>query len=477
MERHLYRFRTADRLLGKDAVDGREAVPGELEKLEIYFAPPDQLNDPLEGYKEIYWSGAKIIWLNFFSHYLLILALRSWQVDDIARGTPLPKELPVWMYPSQLDTICLAAYQEMDELLRTDEIFHGYANAFAKSGSKHYKPQLLYYLVGLHSRFLSIVLTVNERRGMTLVKQVEAPFDASFDYQYHLRPIAEIEAHGGSGQDFNAYKQIALNIAAYEIKTAGISAGHPIPIDELVEMFATRYLDQIEVLMHPRWYISCFMKECDNSSIWGSYGDNHKGMCLRYRVSEEEARLTMEMHKPIGLGFKGIEFGFQTMEFQEVFYNREHSEIDFFRSLGNIPNEALGCFWYNDGDGNFSNTSEWYKTDSREIREKHWGDFNLSLTSKTPQWASEKEYRLVLQSGIDLSDKKNRLLKYKFSSLDGVIFGIKTPLEHKLKVARLIRDHCKRENVDAFQFYQAYYDPKTKSIQHGLLPISAHDAD
>lgn len=93
MDRHLYRFRTADRLLGKDATETKEAVPGELEKLEIYFAPPEQLNDPLEGYKEIYWAGDEIVWANFFRHYLLILALRSWEIDDaVMSGVPLPNE-------------------------------------------------------------------------------------------------------------------------------------------------------------------------------------------------------------------------------------------------------------------------------------------------------------------------------------------------------------------------------------------------
>ena len=42
---------------------------------------------------------------------------------------------------------------------------------------------------------------------------------------------------------------------------------------------------------------------------------------------------------------------------------------------------------------------------------------------------------------------------------------------------RIIKAHCEREGREEFQFYQAYYDPETKSIQHGLLPVSIHDAD
>lgn len=477
MEQFLYRFRTAERLLGKDATGCQPETIGELEKLEIYFAPPEQLNDPLEGYREIYWSGDRIVWLNLFRHYLLVLAFRSWQVNDALGGSDLPKELPVWLYPAKLEGDYLNAYMEMDKLLRTDEIFQGYAIAFAKNESKHYRPQLLYYLIGLHSRFLSIVLTVNERHGLTNIKQVEAPFDPGVDYEYHLEPIAQIEKHGSIGRDFGTYKKIALNLSAFEIKTANLIPGHGLPLRELIETFSNSYINQIEVLMHPHWYVACFMKECDNSAIWGGYGDNHKGICLKYRVSGEDSNLSLEMNKPGGYGGRGIEFSFQQMHFKEVHYDREHSETDFFSSLGNVPNEALGGFWYNDGYNQLSIVSEWYKTDSNELREKHWGGFYFALTSKLPQWKSEKEYRLVLSSGMDISDKKYRALRYRLSSLDGVIFGIKTPLEHKLKTIRIIKAHCQREGREVFNFYQAYYDPETKSIQHALLPITIHDAD
>src|ERR1700730_2478613 len=61
---HLYRFRPVDALLGT-----RE----ELAKQEIYFAPPEKLNDPMEGYKDVFWSGDLIVWRNLLRHYLLCL--------------------------------------------------------------------------------------------------------------------------------------------------------------------------------------------------------------------------------------------------------------------------------------------------------------------------------------------------------------------------------------------------------------------
>ena len=46
-----YRFRSIDTLLGKHS---------ELEKQTIYFASPDDLNDPMEGLRNIVWNGDRI---------------------------------------------------------------------------------------------------------------------------------------------------------------------------------------------------------------------------------------------------------------------------------------------------------------------------------------------------------------------------------------------------------------------------------
>src|ERR1700674_4698245 len=61
---HLYRFRPGDVILDKYE---------ELANQEIYFSPPEELNDPMKGYKDVFWSGDHILWRNLFRHYLLCL--------------------------------------------------------------------------------------------------------------------------------------------------------------------------------------------------------------------------------------------------------------------------------------------------------------------------------------------------------------------------------------------------------------------
>jgi hypothetical protein len=54
---HFYRYRPAHAVLGKYE---------ELAKQEIYFSPPEELNDPMEGYKDVFWSGDGIVWRTFY---------------------------------------------------------------------------------------------------------------------------------------------------------------------------------------------------------------------------------------------------------------------------------------------------------------------------------------------------------------------------------------------------------------------------
>jgi hypothetical protein len=59
-----YRFRSVEALLGDCQ---------ELEKQEIYFCSPQALNDPIEGFKDLFWQGDEIVWRNLLKHYVLCL--------------------------------------------------------------------------------------------------------------------------------------------------------------------------------------------------------------------------------------------------------------------------------------------------------------------------------------------------------------------------------------------------------------------
>ena len=92
--------------------------------------------------------------------------------------------------------------------------------------------------------------------------------------------------------------------------------------------------------------------------------------------------------------------------------------------------------------------------------------FEKSVLTKLKNWEKEREFRLILPDIIDLhTDKNARKLKYDFDELDGIVFGIKTPLEEKLKIIDIIEGKCKRNNRQSFGYYQAQYDESTGKIE------------
>ena len=82
-------------------------------------------------------------------------------------------------------------------------------------------------------------------------------------------------------------------------------------------------------------------------------------------------------------------------------------------------------------------------------RENYWNNFYPNITIKTRDWEYEQESRLILHSMIaDLSDGRRRTLTYNFSSLKGIIFGIGTPDNCKLKVIEVNSQEVPREQAD-----------------------------
>ncbi|OHU82045.1 hypothetical protein BKN38_07795 [Helicobacter sp. CLO-3] len=75
-KKRFYRLRSIERVLGK----------GELEKQEIYFASPSELNDPMEGFRNIVFKGDEIVWQNFFKYYLVCLE-KTFFVCEVFRNT------------------------------------------------------------------------------------------------------------------------------------------------------------------------------------------------------------------------------------------------------------------------------------------------------------------------------------------------------------------------------------------------------
>jgi len=152
-------------------------------------------------------------------------------------------------------------------------------------------------------------------------------------------------------------------------------------------------------------------------------------------------------------------------KFYKIDYQEKYPEIDFFRSLGVLPYPALDR-WYFDEYKKKSPCADAVYSDQDAWRRNYWDTFYKAITTKLGDWRFEDEYRLVLTPmATDLSDKSSRKLKYRFSDLEGIVFGIRTPEDAKSDIIRIIEGKCRSENRTDFKFYQAFYSKKDGHVE------------
>lgn len=239
----------------------------------------------------------------------------------------------------------------------------------------------------------------------------------------------------------------------------------------LVVDFPGIYIEQLGLLVHPPWYAACFMQSAKNSSAWGHYAGNHYGVCLKFKIKTENNRSSLSLHTRVGYGGDGPIYGDLDHELKKVSYELDHLSIDFFHSIAFVPIPIANRDWrcYEGRPGKFAKDNV---GSSDENRSRYWSDFSASLCIKTADWAPEEEHRIILNGSFnDYSEVKDRLLKYRFEDLDGIIFGIRTTTSHKLQIMKIIENKCRTEGRKTFNFYQAYYSRRTKSIECSALPL------
>lgn len=459
----LYRFRSIDALLDKYH---------ELENQTIYFASPEELNDPMEGFRDIVWSGDRIVWTNFFKHFVYCLHVSILQLT-IHRGS---KELGVDNIP-----ILGSWYQLPTPKAQTlfDEIWHRFLNlpnipeiieALSNTNRK-----IRYRELGLYFRFIHSVLLdeIEESyivHGLISESTTPRPPGGLLTVQDKLDliflSITEMN-ESQSEERANAVFQ-STEVRNDELRVA-LQLKNPNPpgifrknIQLVIYDFPKIYLEGLERLLWPKWYTACFMEDYHNSSVWAHYGGQHRGICLIF-----EPKKTLDNSNTLNL-HEVADNNAKAMSFHEISYRDKPGEVDFFPSIGNLSPAALMKWWYTDEEGNQSEFANQFRSgiDLDDWRKKYWDRFFRDITIKTKDWEYEREYRLILAENLSkLDEKEKRTLTYNFNSLKGVVFGIKTSDENRLRIIEIIQRKCRENNRTDFKFYQAYYSSENGDIR------------
>lgn len=470
MADQFYRFRRIESLLEYN----------ELENQSVFFAAPENLNDPMEGFRDVYWKGDFVVWKNFFRHYLLCLerlcslALISGEDHPIS-ASDMPvffgeEDFPTDKYRKQFDAISVRFFENKKLTLLIKSI--------SNRSSKIRRDELYFYFSLIHGLALEVIFKSYQDNGLVQeMDWISSSFDDAIDSlkDNEFFNILESDEFVGIGRNlathiFKAQRDIHSQIDLINRHNGNVDDSKK--NRNLVFFdFPAEYISQIENLIFPEWYTACFMTECTNSSTWGHYGDNHSGVCLIFDAEVIDDSSYLKLKDLIGLGSSGKIYGDRNHKFYPINYVSGYGEIDFFRMLGRVPVSKLRSMWYSI-DSDVSECADGIFSDEDGWRNKYWQDFYRDITKKSKDWLYENEYRLILTSNLhDYSNERDRALTYDFKSLKGIIFGIKATIEHKLKIIEIIQRKCIENRRDDFKFYQAYYCSDGDCIKHKELSL------
>jgi Protein of unknown function (DUF2971) len=476
MTEYVYRFRSLDSLLGEHQ---------ELENQEIYLSTLEHLNDPMEGFTNLFWSGDEIVWINLIKHYLLCLDRACIQFIVLGNQKDIDlRSLPIFATEFYLQTPQWKdLYKNICDTFFATSAVPEYVQGLCSRARPIHRDELCYHLTLLHCHALNAIFTVYKSIGMNIDARdgetfrelcEKAPVKPEiFDFEGTNPDVARVDqwyasAKGGLEQ--------ALLTAKYN--NPGFAANHNTAL--IMGEFPIQYVKLLEKPVHGDWYTACFSKNFVNSSMWGHYADKHKGVCLKFNSGKDREKPSLALnyigrrpgHKTEFGAIANIPSCYVNHQLHQVVYQKTYPEIDFFRSLGCLNNVTLD-WWYTDGNGNKSSCASHIYDNEDEWREKYWAELLKIQTTKLEDWAYEEEYRLVLSPlETDLSEPSTRKFKYRFSDLKGIIFGINTPETDKLAIIRLIHEKCRKERRKEFEFHQAYYAKATGRIDAAPLNIT-----
>lgn len=447
MEQEYYRFRNIEKLIGKDFA--------ELKTQTIFFADPEMQNDPMEGVKDVYWLGDEIVWRNLFKNYIhcYLNSYHSWMANG--EQIPIGKEsihpfYSISNYPTQefkdlalTVTKKLFSYEDVNLLIKK----------LSLRKTKIRQNELTNYFDLIHILLTDCILKSYKEIGI----QTGAPLDIE-QVKLNLRDVVkESYLDEVSGQKEPARNALFFVLANrrneyHLVRLLNGEQSLDEPNKRLVLIdFPAVYVERLSDITYPTWSAACFMSKCSNSSVWGHYGDSHKGVCLVYS-SDEQNGLNLTT-------LNGAERTNRKLVFNKVNYVEGIREMDFFHSIGNLSQVQLEQDWYSDQQGNVSESYKQVFENPQLWAENYWSKFTSYVTTKSKDWKYENEFRLVLNS-------ESQALKYEFDSLKGIIFGINTPVESKIEIINIIRDEVKSQGrTRDFNFYQAYYCKVNNDIQ------------
>ena len=484
MPDHFYRFRSTKALLGP--YDEAKGQFEELEKQELYFSSPAELNDAMEGFKDLCWKGDEIVWRNLLRHYLYCLMMSSHMVaSSAATFTKTMCDPIIHQTPDDLpEAPVREVYKEVCDDFFAHQVPNQLVSALAARSAPVRREELAFYLRGVSPLALPLILSATMKHGAAV--QIRLPRNAEGEAigtgaLDSLVALLKHPDYGGMPDAIAVGSELVFTQTGLLQDSSNAWTPEQSAVLFLTRDFPAYYAELLEKLLYPEWHAACFVADPANPSMWGGYADGHRGVCLKFSTLANSAgiqSLNLWRVQSWSGNKDGItaNYAYVPHPFEEVRYTHDYPEIDFFASLGAVPMPKLTQFWYADPGGTASASSDKIFKNEEEWRRQYWNTFRIGATSKTSEWSHEREYRLILTSNLQrLDDKPSRKLKYRFTDLAGIGFGVKTTAEDKIRIMKIVAQKCRSEGRAHFAFYQARYFRQTQKIE--LVPLTLLKVD
>jgi hypothetical protein len=458
----VYRLRPMRRLLGSAS---------ELALEEFHLSSFDELNDPMEGYQDVLWRGDEILWMNLLRHYVLCLLISAsdWAlVDDT--GTSEPKLLgAITEHELPTDSFRETYHDALTRFL-ADPGLAELSEALASFPVPLRQDSLSWVLASVHlSAFAAVTEAMRakglvsenwtvpaNRDGIAAVNRTLAGLNGT-GAQFHSDHLEDVAS---TANDHRSQQSMRLT---FQSQDEVLSAPARRKRHLLLE-FPDAYVREIaRSLIHPDWHVLCFAEACTNASMWSTYGDEHKGAALIFQPRQTEGGLphialsgVIGSSASVGSPDIHMQRGPIAGTLHKVQYKSRAPQIDFFQFLGRLPRPSLEKAWYMDESGRPSGVVDAILKDENAWREALWSSFREMATTKLSDWAHECEHRIVLPDLLG-SRSKHRKVRFDFSQLIGIVFGVRAPIADKLEVMRLVEAKCRKLGRTNFLFYQMRY--------------------
>lgn len=439
----------------------------------FHFSARKELNDPIEGYVRVFWQGDKAAWEGLLRNYICsvsnAISLYLLQGDEeMLHHRTLITNL------HKYDNVPLGRIlKELGDTFLVEEEIKHIITLYGDNNLKVTQDELCFILQFIHNKALILCIekcleckTISEEQGNMLLEMFGKFKNISFPFSLKTKELFQEEHRAQIArvseniiEDMREFEYVMLGLDDESFSYGKHDENTMLRTTEARQHrnwmavtvdFPKVYVDQLLDMIYPESFVVCFSGKNNDSSMWGNYADNHRGVCLVYDTDEQNnIALADKIPNPTSIKAK------------PVCYGGDLIERNFFETLGRLTLNEIRT-WLTGTDSvsscynAFSNVDCW--------RDRYWEVNEAKTYRKLKAWDHENEYRIAITNLLgSYDDPKSRNIKYDSKGLKGIIFGLKTSENDK---KRIMEELLKKSDVlEEFTFYQAEYDSRKQSIE------------